>query len=66
MAIVKVTEKTVAEAIVATDWAAIDARPTRTSARQIEENPDAAADLGSPRNRRLFRVLSKQLPPNYR
>jgi hypothetical protein len=66
MAIVKVTEKMVAEAIAATDWAAIDAMTDEDIARQIEENPDAAPDLSKPRNRRLFRVLSKRLPPHYR
>ena len=29
-------------------------------------NPDAAPDWSKPRNRRLFRVLSKRLPPHYR
>ena len=66
MAIVKVTEKMVAEAIAATDWAAIDAMTDEDIARQIEENPDAAPDLSKPRNRRLFRVLSKRLPSKYR
>ena len=35
-------------------------------ARQIEENPDAAPDLSEPRMRRVFRVLSNRLSPNYR
>ena len=66
MAIVKVTEKMVADAIAATDWAAIEAMTDEDIARQIEENPDAAPDLSKPRNRRLFRVLSQRLPPHYR
>jgi putative transcriptional regulator len=66
MAIVKVTEKMVADAIAATDWAAVEAMTDEDIARQIEENPDAAPDLSKPRNRRLFRVLSKRLPPHYR
>ncbi len=66
MATVKVTETMVKEAIAATDWAAIDAMTDEDIARQIEENPDAAPDLSEPRMRRVFRVLSKRLPPNYR
>ena len=66
MATVKVTGKMVKEAIAATDWAAIDAMTDEDIARQIEENPDAAPDLSKPRMRRVFRVLSNRLPPNYR
>jgi putative transcriptional regulator len=66
MAIVKVTEKMVADASAATGWAAIDAMTDEDIACQIEENPDAAPDLGNPRNRRLFRVLSRRLPTPYR
>jgi putative transcriptional regulator len=66
VATVKVTEKMVKEAIAATDWAAIDAMTDEDIARQIEENPDAAPNLSKPRMRRVFRVLSNRLPPNYR
>jgi putative transcriptional regulator len=66
MAVVKVTEKMVSDAIAATNWAAIDAMTDDDLTRQIEENPDAAPDLSKPRNRRLFRMLSKRLPPRYR
>ncbi len=66
MATVKVTEKMVENAIAATDWAAIDAMTDEDIARQIAENPDAAPDLSEPRVRRVFRVLSKRLPPAYR
>ena len=42
MAIVKVTEKMVADAIAATDWAAIDAMTDEDIAQAVAEDPDAA------------------------
>jgi putative transcriptional regulator len=49
MAIVRVTEEMVVDAIAATDWAAINAMTDEDIARQIEENPEAAPDLSKPR-----------------
>lgn len=45
MAIVKVTEEMVREALRSTDWAAIDAMTDEDIARQIAENPEAAPDM---------------------